>query len=290
MKRFFKLGPVFAACALAAAVVVPGSAGAAPVPDQSYRLASEGTLSIGATDFAIPTAGTGFTGTWDDATGEFTDGVFTVGPDQVLGYDTGIAGTATLDISTTASGPTGTLDPASGQVDLASTWEVTIAITLDSTGPPPITTCTLGPLSLSLSSADAGGSPFNPADPPDTWAFTVADAGFSVPTVDCDLDAAEGPFNDALGLPSTATNLALSFESGVPEPPVTPPPPPPAPPAPAPEVGGATAGAGTEAAGGTELPRTGSATPGMAAVGLVLVATGLWLTRANTALRRVRAD
>jgi len=294
VKRFFKLGPVFAACALAAAVVVPGSAGAAPVTGLSYRLTGPGEIQIGTQTFAVPVGGTGIVNaTVDDATGEFS-GDFQIGSQFIPDFQTDLAGTPitlSLAIEMASTGVQGTVDLATGQVDLTTAVTVTLDIVLlpDTA----VGVCTIGPINLALSSA--GGSPVNPADPPDSWAFALAQSDFSVPAASCTgplADAAQGPFNDQLGLPTqSGTSIAMSFESG--EPPAgeeLPPPPPPAPSAPAPEVGGATAGAGTEAAGGTELPRTGSATPGMAAVGLVLVATGLWLTRANTALRRVRAD
>jgi len=287
VKRIRRFAALVALGALAGGtmLVAGGTAGAEPITGLSYRLTGPGEIQIGTQTFAVPVGGTGIVdATVDDATGEFS-GDFQIGNQFIPDFSTDLAGTPitlSLAIEMASTGVQGTVDLTTGQVDLTTAVTVTLDIVL--LPDTEVGVCTIGPINLALTSA--GGTPVNPADPPDTWAFTLAQSDFNVPAATCEgplAAAAQGPFNETLGLPTeSGTSIDMSLEAG--EPPAGEElPPPPAPPA---EVGGAQAEEPAEAVQAEELPFTGAETPYLAAAGLLLLAIGLWFVRAHAALAR----
>jgi hypothetical protein len=162
----------------------------------------DGTLSTSLGSFS-PITGSG-TGTVD-ASGNITL------PQANIAFDTfDVAVTDPLPLTVNvspvaASDFTGNINPDTGLVTLSGSLTVNLAIA--DLG---VTSCPLGPLSISLSTATAGGAPYDDA----TGEAIGVDNTFVIPAIatgQAGCNTLEGALNSALGLPSTsgASTLAL---------------------------------------------------------------------------------
>jgi len=113
---------------------------------------------------------------------------------------------ATVTITPVANSAfTGTVNPDTGLVTLAGSISANLA--LPAFG---LTACPLGPLTLSLSTANAGGSPYSVA----TGDATVADNTFVIPAIpdaQPGCGGLEGLINTTLGLPSAPGGASLTL-------------------------------------------------------------------------------
>lgn len=219
---------VVAAAALVFGVM--GPAGAA-TRDVEYALGT-GTVQVGANNYALPEA-TGIVGTWDDVSGAF-DGVFTsdlVATTQSV--TSPLAGTIELTYQFVATeNVTGTIDPATGSGNLATTFNVVVTLQqLRPTATPdtPIVLdqiCTIAgvPVSYAVTATGIG---------PDSEIFTdlsLTASGFPAPAATCVAGPAGNPaltptvqttFNESAGLPTQSTSSTATFTAGAVPPPST---------------------------------------------------------------------
>jgi hypothetical protein len=177
-------------------VLVASPAGAA-TQTMNFTMTGSTTIGSGATPQDFP-AGSGFTATVDTTTGAFTDGVMSIPTYQIV--NSGIH----IDVTITDTAPaTGTIDPVTGVATI--TVHAQTSLFLEEL----TNTCVLGPFTVTLKTANSGGSAFtgNPLK------GTLTATGFNVPAVvatsTCP-SAIAGAVNSStppgLGLPTTNTS------------------------------------------------------------------------------------
>ncbi|MGZ4682970.1 MAG: hypothetical protein ACXWCM_01690 [Acidimicrobiales bacterium] len=189
---------VIAAAALLGASLAAMATAGAVAQQANYTLTGSTTLGTQA-PIAFP-AGSGWSADIDDTTGAITNGMITV-PASTIEPVPGVPVGVTF---TDAAPATGQFDSATGQMDVTGSFDITLSIAVLSA------TCTIGPLDVSLSTENAGGSRFT-GDPA---TGTLTAVNFTVPalavTSTCPQGAADA-INTALGLPTGTSNLTITL-------------------------------------------------------------------------------
>jgi hypothetical protein len=186
----------------------PAAAAQAAVVPVNFNLTG-GLLTIGGLPVEIPATGATLAGDWDNESGDFT-GALTIPAFSVdlPAATSGLPLDVTLDVTIAATPVVGTVPPdgAVGSVTTSLTVGVGVALLgLE---------CSLGPVDLELATtlAEIGGE----------VELLVVGEGFTVPTAVCSDAQLGGLVNDALGLPTSETSIALAGVLGDIVEPVTP--------------------------------------------------------------------
>ena len=190
--RWRRAGGAGIVAAIGAALLVGGPS-EAMVHDVRFDLVS-GLIEIEDEDFTVgPPAS--FTGAWNDRTGEITGGTLTIPP-----YERTYSGqTATITV-TQVGEATGTIDRATGAT------VVDVSVQLDIDNPNVGSECRVPAFPVQLTTA-APGAPLDV----DTGEATVQAGGFNVPAAQsCGIFTA--PINNAIGLPTSNTNVELDMQ------------------------------------------------------------------------------
>ena len=162
-----------------------------------------GTVTIGTRDIPLP-AGSLWSADVDTATGAITNGQVSI--PGIASVEMGLNVVTTISDATPS---TGTLDLATGAIELTSSYKLNISLAALSVS------CDLSPIAATPSTtggADLAGSPAT---------ATLVDEGFSVPaatgtgaTGACP-DAIATAVSDGLGAPTTETSLSLTITQSV---------------------------------------------------------------------------
>jgi hypothetical protein len=185
-----------------------------------------GSIEVGSPPALTLPAGSTFTATVDSATGAFTDGKFVI-PSVDRGPVSGPQANITLSQIGAASG---VIDPVTGAATITTTFGGTIEVPILSS------TCPLGEMTMTSSSANPSGSAFSGS--PLTGTTTAS--GFTVPAIvgtdpvgplafpdtspaaECTI-ANAATINGTLGLPSSVTQATFTAVETTPDSgPVTP--------------------------------------------------------------------
>jgi hypothetical protein len=171
-------------------------AAGADTVQQTYAIS--GTIFIKSPPtLVLPTAST-FTATVDTETGALTNGMVSIPT-----FPRGAVPEAYLTI-TDASPATGTLDPDTGVATVNSSYNISLSIPLLSA------VCNLGPVNVTLSTSNPGGSPITGNPPSGTLtAASFAVPGVTVQSPDCDAATAVA-VNAAVGIPTSNTTMTLT--------------------------------------------------------------------------------
>ncbi|NCY16257.1 MAG: hypothetical protein EBX39_05710 [Actinobacteria bacterium] len=205
--RFLSI-PLLLAAVLTTAVTLGGTSGATTGVRRTFAIT--GTMEVGAPPSLTLPAGSTLTATIEPSTGAFSDGQLSIPT-----FDRGPVSGPQAEITLTQLGAaTGVLDPGTGISSMTVTLEATLTVPLLSA------TCSLGPITTTSSSGNPGGSPF--AGSPLTGVVTAS--GYTVPAAvgllgspTCAPSAASA-INTTLGLPTSATSLALTAVETTPAP------------------------------------------------------------------------
>jgi hypothetical protein len=201
----------------ALAVIVPMSTANAATQDLEFTNTA-GTVMVGSLPtITIPAGDAGLTGTWDDATGEFT-GTTQFNPITVPASPPTVPISVVVQLRNNGTNNvTGTIDPATGEADL--TASMVFRLTVPGTPPAPDTVCDSPAFDVEF--FDETALDPIPFDPQADYSISL-DGPFTLPAFgqDCPLGAV---INSILGLP-TGGDVALDLVRGTPAPPTTPPP------------------------------------------------------------------
>ena len=200
--RRSRLGRTVVATLGVAALLGLGLVAATPASaaTEQMNFTLTGTISIGARDIALPD-GSLWSADVDTATGAITNGQVSI--PSIASVEMGVNVVTTISDATPS---TGTLDLATGAIDLTSSYQLNISL------PALSFSCDIGPVAATPSTtggADLAGSPAT---------ATLVDDGFSVPAATVSAtcpDAIATAVSGGLGAPTTDTSLSLTITQSV---------------------------------------------------------------------------
>jgi hypothetical protein len=186
------------------ALISPMLATPAGAANESRSFAIAGTIEVGPPPALTFPAGTSATFDYDPVTGAITNGVTTVPP-----FERGGTGPQATFVLSDATPFTGSLDPVTGEGELAFSFTVEVQISDQ-------IICELaGPVSLTVRTSGAGGAPLV-----DGSAIVTA-VGFAIPAVvsgaTCESVVADAA-NALFGTPTSATSASFTVTETTPAP------------------------------------------------------------------------
>lgn len=200
--RRSRLGRSVIAAVGVAALLALGLVAATPASaaTEQMNFTLSGSIRVGARDIPLPD-GSLWSATVDTTTGAITNGLVSI--PSIASVEMGVNVLTTISDATPS---TGTLDLATGAIELTSSYKLNIAL------PALSFSCDLSPVDATPSTdggSDLAGSPAT---------ATLVDEGFSVPAAAASAtcpDAIATAVSDGLGAPTTDTSLSLTITQSV---------------------------------------------------------------------------